>query len=44
MANRTKPYTKKLAVLDIVLLLLTQAGWLVAILIRELYRWEADPK
>lgn len=35
---RSKPYTKKLAVLDIFLTLFTGGGWLLIMLIRELYR------
>lgn len=35
---RSKPYTKKLAILDLFLLLITGGGWLVVMIIRELYR------
>lgn len=36
---RSKPYTKKLAVLDVVLSVLTQGGWVIIIGARELYRF-----
>lgn len=36
---RSKPYTKKLAVLDVFLLLITAGGWLLIMLVRELYRF-----
>lgn len=35
---RSKPYTKKLAILDLILLFLTGGGWIVIMLLRELYR------
>lgn len=35
---RSKPYTKKLGVLDLVLTLLTGGSWLIVVLVRELYR------
>lgn len=36
---RSKPYTKKLAVLDVVLTLFTQGGWIIIVMPRELYRF-----
>lgn len=35
---RSKPYTKKLAALDILLTFLTGGTWLLIVLFRELYR------
>lgn len=35
---RSKPYTIKLGILDVCLLLLTGGGWLFVMLVRELYR------
>jgi len=35
---RSKPYTKTLALIDIILILLTGGGWLLVMLVRELYR------
>lgn len=35
---RSKPYTKKLAILDIILILLTGGFWILVMLVRELYR------
>lgn len=35
---RSKPYTKKLAILDLVLTLISGGGWLLIVLVRELYR------
>ena len=35
---RSKPYTKKLMTLDIVLFLITGGLWLFVMLFRELYR------
>jgi hypothetical protein len=35
---RSKPYTKKLAILDIVLLLTSVGAWGAVIIVRELYR------
>lgn len=35
---RSKPYTKKLMTLDIILALFTSGGWLLVVLFRELYR------
>lgn len=35
---RSKPYTKKLAILDLILLLCTAGQWIWIILLRELYR------
>lgn len=40
---RSKPYTKKLAVADIILFVITGGGWLIIAGPRELYRW-AGPK
>lgn len=39
MAQRSKVYTRKLLVLDIILLLITAGGWAIIMLVRELYRW-----
>lgn len=36
---RSKPYTKKLAFLDVALTLLTQGGWVIIVAARELYRF-----
>lgn len=35
---RNKPYTKKLAALDLILMLITAGGWILVVLVRELYR------
>jgi len=35
---RSKPYTKKLAILDIILILLTGGFWIFVMIVRELYR------
>lgn len=35
---RSKPYTKKLAILDLILILITGGAWLLIVLVRELYR------
>lgn len=35
---RSKPYTKKLLVLDILLTCLTHGGWLFVAIFRELWR------
>ena len=35
---RSKPYTKKLAILDLFLTLISSGGWLIIVLFRELYR------
>ena len=35
---RTKPYTFKLALLDVFLTMITGGGWLLIVLVRELYR------
>lgn len=35
---RSKPYTLKLGILDVFLLLVTGGAWVFIILIRELYR------
>lgn len=35
---RSKPYTKKLAVLDLILVILTGPVWIAIMLVRELYR------
>lgn len=35
---RSKPYTKKLALLDVALFLITGGGWLLVMIVRELYR------
>lgn len=35
---RSKPYTAKLAVLDVILILITGGLWLVVMLVRELMR------
>lgn len=34
---RKKPYTKKLAVLDVILFFLTGGAWIVIALVREFY-------
>lgn len=36
---RSKPYTKKLAAIDIFLGIITSGGWLIIAGPRELYRW-----
>lgn len=35
---RKKPYTKKLAVIDLCLILITGGAWLIVMLLRELYQ------
>lgn len=35
---RSKPYTKKLAIFDLILLLITGGGWVFIMAVRELYR------
>lgn len=35
---RSKPYTRKLMTLDIVLTILTSGAWLIVVLFRELWR------
>lgn len=35
---RSKPYTFKLALMDVFLILITGGGWLLIVLVRELYR------
>lgn len=35
---RSKPYTAKLAVLDVILAAITGGFWLLIVLVRELYR------
>lgn len=39
MAQRSKPYTKKLALLDVFAFIVTGGGWLLIMAVRELYRW-----
>lgn len=36
---RSKPYTKKLAVLDVILTLFTSGFWLLVAIPREMYRF-----
>lgn len=35
---RSKPYTKTLGIIDLILCLITAGSWLLIMLIRELYR------
>ncbi len=35
---RSKPYTPGLAILDVILTLFTGGGWLLVMLVREIYR------
>lgn len=39
MAQRTKPYTKKLLLVDLILLFVTGGHWIILMAVRELYRW-----
>lgn len=39
MATRSKPYTLKLGILDVFLILISQGGWLLIMVPRELYRF-----
>jgi hypothetical protein len=36
---RSKPYTLKLGIFDLFMLLITAGAWIVVMLIRELIRW-----
>ena len=38
---RSKPYTKTLLVIDLILTLITSGGWLIIVALRELYRYGA---